>query len=351
MQAGQVVIQLHESPGEHRIAVLRDGALTEFHIDRPAAPDGLGDSHMARVITRIPAMAGSFLALHDAEAFLPDTAGGARLTAGDWVAVRVIRAAQGGKGPRVAALPPGTAPEPAGPARLLQRGPTACEELAQAYPGAALIRQPFTDTLESAIDALAEPDAMLTGGLRVLFTVTPALTSIDLDGAGSSAARDAKAVSQIAANTAALPDLVRQIVLRNFAGAILVDFAGMPSRKRQTLGPALQAALAQDRLQPRLAGFTPLGFAEIERRRLRPPLHEKLATPYGQGLAALRQAAAEIRAAPARRLALRANPSVIAALENDAAACATLARGAAYPLVLRRDTSLFRTWVIEDAYG
>ena len=345
------LIRVHDSPGERRIALLQDGVLAEFLIDRPGAPDGLGDIHVARVTVRAPAMAGSFLALHDGDAFLPDSEGGAALSEGDPVVVRVTRPAQGGKGKRVSANGTGASARPEGKPRVLQRGPTAFEEVQAAYPDACVEFAPFDDGLEADISDLAAPETMLAGGLRAIFSATPAFTAIDLDGAGTSAGRTAKPAAQMAANLAALPDLGRQIVLRNLGGAILVDFAGMPSRKRQRLTPALAAVLSRDRLKPELAGFSNLGFAEIVRRRLRPPLHEKLNSSHGWGLAALRQAAAEARTSPARRLALRAGPDVVAALEADTAALAALARGATYPLVLRRDPSLTRSWYLEDADG
>ena len=79
-------------PGEMQVALLRDGVLDEFHIDRPGAPDGIGDLHVGRVTGLVPAMAGAFVALDGADGFLPDTAGAAGLTEGDHVVVRVVRA-------------------------------------------------------------------------------------------------------------------------------------------------------------------------------------------------------------------------------------------------------------------
>ena len=77
-------------------------------------------------------------------------------------------------------------------------------------------------------------------------------------------------------NRALLPALARQIRLRNLSGAILVDLAGLPARRRAALGPALAEALADDPARPRLLGFTALGLAEIVRPRVHPPLHELL---------------------------------------------------------------------------
>ena len=344
----EAVLLVHESPGETRAALRVNDVLTEYAIDRPGAPDGFGDVHLARVVAVVPAMAGAFLALHDAEAFLPDSEGGAGLTAGMVLPVRISRAAQGGKGPRVSARFPGDPPDAAGEIRLLWRGKSAVACLHAAWPDAILHHGAFDEAMECELDELAAPQTMLAGGLRAHFAATAALTAIDLDGAATTGARAGKAGTQMRANLAALPDLARQIALRNLSGAILIDFAGIPSRKRRALAPPLEAALAHDRLRPRLAGFSHLGFAEIERRRERPPLHELAASPHGIGLAALRLVATEQRAAPPRRLALRARPGIVRALETDVGALSALARLATYPLVLRADSALDRDWMIED---
>ncbi len=342
------MIQLHDSPGERRIALIKDDTLTEYYIHRPDAPDGLGDIHLARVTAKIPAMAGAFLELCDATAFLPDTNGADTLTSGDLVRVRITRAALAGKGPRVTvcSAPPGAH---IGRIALLARGPTPLEDLQAAYPDEPVRHAPFPDDIEADIEALGEPTAILHGGLRATFSPTPALTAIDLDTAQATDAHGPKASGQMAANRAALPSLTRQIALRNLSGAILIDLAGIPSRGRRALTPDLQAALAADRLCPRLAGFSALGFAEITRPRLRPPLHELAASPLGLGLTALRAILREAQAAPARHLALRAPPSIIAALQNATLARAALARLATHPLVLRADPTLSRGWFIEDA--
>ncbi len=342
------MIHVHESPGETRIALVRAGRLTEYLLHRPASPDGIGDVHIARVTAKIPAMAGAFVALRGAEGFMPDTQGAASLGEGDHIPVRITRAAQGGKGPRVALCRDEAGAGVAGPVRLLRRGPSPLEELQDAYPTEALQHGAFDDALEAEIEALGEPAAILEGGLRAIVSPTPALTAIDVDAGAATAARAPKAAAQMNTNRAAIPDLVRQIVLRNLSGAIVIDFAGIPSRKRPSLGPILEAALATDRLGPRLAGFSPLGFAEILRPRRRPPLHEVLTTPLGLGLAALRQAVREAQAAPGRHLALRASPAVVAALQAEPEALGALARLVTYPLVLRGDPALTRAWFIED---
>ncbi len=348
-----------KSPGELRIAVQRDHLLEAYAIWRPAAPDGLGDVYAARILSRVPAMAGAFVSLPGTEGFLPDTQGAAGLAEGAGVTVRVTRSAQGGKGPRLALAGP---VEPDAKPGLIRRGESPLHRLAKLYPAAEilldhaalfaslsktlfstrlrLVPQAFDDEMEAEIDALGEAWATLPGGLRAGFFPTPALTAIDMDGAATTAAAGQKASLQFAANQAALPALAQQIRLRNLSGAILVDFAGMPSKRRIALGAAFSAALAPDPAGPRLLGFTQLGLAELTRPRTTPPLHELLAGPHAAGLAALRSLAQQAATNPGLRPALRTSPAVKDALELDKAALADFNHLSTYDLILRSDPAL-----------
>ena len=360
------------SPGEVRVAAWQppDG-LFDYSIWRPGAPDGVGDLHRGRVVARAPAMAGAFLALDGADGFLPDSEGGAAAGDGLFLTVRITRAAQGGKGPRLTARLSDAerALVGSGPPALLRRGPDAVQRLAALYSDApvivddpaleALLRpalgarlthgKTFDDAVEAAVAELAEPTVDLPGGARLSVYPTPALTALDVDLAGASADRRGKRAAQLAANTALLPALARQIRLRNLAGAILVDLAGLPAKRRAALGPAFAAALAADPLRPRFLGFTALGLAEILRPRIHPPLHELLAGPHAAGLVALRRAAAEIAARPERALRLWAAPAVATALRADPMALVDLARRAGRPLIICDDRAAAPVgWRLEE---
>ena len=351
------------SPGEVRVAAVQAGALRDYALWRPGAPDGVGDLYRGRVIARVPAMAGAFVALDGAEGFLPDSEGGKGLTEGSILAVQVTRAAQGGKGPRLTALVPEADRNPGGslPPALLRRGPGAVQRLAERYPDApvrvddpallhalrpvlgerlSLAARVLDDSLETAIEALAEPEVTLPSGVRLSIHATPALVAIDVDAGGALAGRGGRADRHMAINRDVLPVLAAQIRLRNLSGAILVDFAGLPARRRAGLGPALAEALATDPLRPRLLGFTALGLAEIVRARVHPPLHEMLAGPHAAGLAGLRAAARRVAGEPAWTPMLRAAPAVVRALQDDPAALEDLARRAGRKLSLRSDPSL-----------
>jgi Ribonuclease G/E len=277
-----------------RIAMLKGDILTEYAIWNPESPDGVGDIYTARISARAPAMAGSFLDLGAETGFLPDSAGAAGLSEGAYLTVRITRAAQSGKGPRLAAAgePPGQKPG------LIRPGPGPLLELAARFCAAPIMiddyafmaslratlgdritykTASFDAILEDEVAALAEPSAALPHGAAMHISVTPALTAIDIDAGAATSENAVKPQSQLALNTAIIPELTRQIRLRNLSGAILIDFAGMKSAARAKLAPALAAALAQDPLKPRLLGVSRLGFAEISRPRIRPPLHEMLA--------------------------------------------------------------------------
>lgn len=368
-----MIVRATASPGEIRVAVTDADGLLEFALSRPGAVDGVGDLHRGRVTARMPAMAGSFVRLADTDGFLPDSEASAPPGEGQVLGVRVIRAAQGGKGPRLTAKLDAaeTALIGSGPPALLRRGPNAVLRLAALYPAAAVVcdsnalvaelrpalgsrvafaARAFDDATESEVQALAEAGGTLPGGARFSVHPTPALTAIDIDLAAGSAGRGAKGYSQEAANRALIGQLARQIRLRNLAGAILIDFAGLSVKRRAGLGPALAAALADDKLQPRFLGFSALGLAEILRPRVHPPLHELLAGPHAAGLAALRELASAVASPPHRLPALAAAPAVAAALQNDPAALTDLANRAGRPPMIRPEPALAPLgWRLEES--
>jgi len=353
------------SPGEVRVAVVAGDLLQDYAIWRPGRPDGVGDLYCARVLAHVPALAGAFMALPEADGFLPDSEGGAGVVEGAPLLVRVTRAAQGGKGPRLTARLTarlnGRMPQQPGTPGLLARGPGAVERLAAQYPEAtvvaddpavvAALRPRLGDRLSMGqarphealaeqIEALSRTEALLPGGARASFHPTPALVAIDVDAGATTADRRAKAAAQLHANLALVPELARQIRLRNLSGAIVVDLAGMSLRRRAAIGPAFAAALAGDPLKPRFLGFSALGLAEIMRPRVHPPLHEMLAGPHAAGLAALRQIMRESARAPHAAFTLRAAPDVALALEHDPIALPALAGRTGRPLIPVVDPAL-----------
>ncbi|MBF0864875.1 MAG: ribonuclease E/G [Gluconobacter potus] len=328
------------SPGEVRIAVTDHDTLLDAAIWRPGCPDGLEDWHVVRVQKAAPALGGAFVLLEDGQSGFLSTR--EALIEGAQTAARVSRAAQNNKGLRLRRADMPTE-APSAP-KLLERGPTPLDELADRYPDAPIFvddpgiaaklparlrprlqrcQQAFDGALEADFDSLGSPEADL-GLLTASFFPTPALVAIDLDSTG---APDFKG------NVAAFPELTRQIRLRNLSGTILVDPAGVKTRKRPALVPFLREALAGDPLKPDVLGATPSGLLELTRPRRRPPLHELLSSPHGQALSILRTILRENR--PGRTLT--ASIGLVRALENDPDALADFISRRARPLDLVLD--------------
>jgi ribonuclease G len=271
-----------------RVALLRGDVLTDFCAWDLAAAAMVGDVYTGRVDAVMPGLAGCFVALGpDLSGFLPDSAGGKGLSAGNYAAFRITRAAQNDKGPRLALVdePGGNSPG------LLRRGPGPVRELAADHPDEDILiddyalmadlrpdlegrmrfsAQVFDPVLEDEVAALAEPVAALPHGAKLHITPAPAATLLDVDAAGASS------MAPLALNLAIIPEICRQIRLRNLSGGILIDFAGLKPAARVKLAAPLRDALAWDRLRPDFLGFSHLGLAELTRRRIHPPLHEIL---------------------------------------------------------------------------
>ena len=362
-------IRIATSPGEARIAVVDGNRLLDFSVWHPGSPDGVGDIHRGRVIASAPAMAGAFVALAGAEGFLPDSEGARGLTAGTVLTVRVTRAAQGNKGPRLSATVSGAPAN--GPVGLVRRGPDPVVRFAALYPNApvttdddfmaaaldlgarvSVVRPAFGEDLATAIDALSRPVVELRGGASLSVWPTPALVAIDVDAGGAVAGAGNARIRHEAVNRAIVPEVAGQIRLRNLSGGIVVDLAGLSPRKRAALGPDFIAALANDPLRPRFLGFTALGLAEIVRSRIHPPLHEVLAGPLAAGIEALRAVMAAFAGNPRALPGVRANPSVMAALQADTAALADLTRRTGRSVTMRSDPSLpAGAWRLETGHG
>ena len=240
--------------------MVRDGALLDYAIWRPGAPDGVGDLYRGRVMARVAAMAGSFRGAgwdRGVPARQRRWRGPARgrHRAGPGHARGAGR--QGAAADRAA----GALDERSPPAR----GPGALLELADRYPG------------RSGADGRQRAGGPTgAGSRRSGSSVAAGLRRRDRGaGRGAGAAgcatcaaasactfiprrrwwrstwtrvarwpsRQGKAASHLAVNLAVLPALARQIRLRNLSGAILVDFAGLAARRRVVArpGPARRA--------------------------------------------------------------------------------------------------------------
>ncbi|MFN3954279.1 MAG: ribonuclease E/G [Pararhodobacter sp.] len=118
------------------------------------------------------------------------------------------------------------------------------------------------------IDGLLRSEVALPGGAGMVIEPTRALVAVDVNtGADTSPAAGLKAC------LAAARELPRQLRLRGLGGQVVVDFAPCPKKDRHVLEQALRKAFRSEGASAiTLAGWTPLGNFELQRRRDRMPL-------------------------------------------------------------------------------
>ena len=121
------------------------------------------------------------------------------------------------------------------------------------------------------IDRLRDPVVPLPGGASLIVEPTCALVAVDVNtGADTSPAAGLKA------NVAAARALPRALRCRGLGGQVTIDFAPVRKSDRRQLETVLKAAFRTDPVETLLAGWTPLGHFELQRKRERLPLMEAL---------------------------------------------------------------------------
>ncbi len=122
-----------------------------------------------------------------------------------------------------------------------------------------------------AIEALRGPREELGGGATLYVEPTRALVAVDVN-----TGADASPAAALKANIAAARALPRALRLRGLGGQITVDFAPLAKKDQRQLEQVLKAAFRSDPVDTALAGWTPLGHFELQRKRERLPLAEVL---------------------------------------------------------------------------
>ena len=121
------------------------------------------------------------------------------------------------------------------------------------------------DQLQQAL----EPVVMLPEGGSIIIEETEALTVIDVN--MGTAIKHGQTALQVNMNSAAM--IAQQLILRNIAGMIVIDFIRMQRKKdRETLLQHVNKLMAADNIKVAVYGYTRLGLFEISRERIRPCL-------------------------------------------------------------------------------
>ncbi len=157
---------------------------------------------------------------------------------------------------------------------LLLDGPDAHMLAWREWPAPDLLAEgegSFADHgIHEMLDALAGPQVLPGGGFAFV-EPTRALVAVDVN-----TGADTSPAAALKANLALARDLPRLLRCRGLGGQIAVDFAPLAKRDRRQIEQALKAALRRDPVETALAGWTPLGHLELQRKRERLPVLESL---------------------------------------------------------------------------
>jgi ribonuclease G len=130
--------------------------------------------------------------------------------------------------------------------------------------------------IEAEIEEALKSHVLLPSGGSVVIHQTEALVAIDVN-SGKFVGKDALEETVRATNLEAIPEIARQIRLRDLGGLLVVDFIDMedPEHRRE-VSDKLEAELAKDRARTRLLPISDFGLIEITRQRSRWNLEKTL---------------------------------------------------------------------------
>jgi ribonuclease G len=120
----------------------------------------------------------------------------------------------------------------------------------------------------------------LKSGGSIVINQTEALVAIDIN-TGKYVGKSARLEDTIVkTNLDAVPEIVRQIRLRDLGGIIVIDFIDMDERKnRFKVLAALEEALKSDRAPTKVLQFNDFGLVAITRKRVKQSLERTLSVP------------------------------------------------------------------------
>ena len=122
----------------------------------------------------------------------------------------------------------------------------------------------------------------LKSGGSIVINQTEALVAIDIN-TGKYVGKTARLEDTIVkTNLDAIPEIVRQIRLRDLGGIIIIDFIDMDERKnRNKVMAALEEELKKDRAPSKVLQFNDFGLVAITRKRVKQSLERTLSTTCG----------------------------------------------------------------------
>ena len=134
--------------------------------------------------------------------------------------------------------------------------------------------------IQDEISKALRSKVWLKSGGSIVINQTEALVAIDIN-TGKFVGKTARLEDTIVkTNLDAIPEIVRQIRLRDLGGIIIIDFIDMDERKnRFKVMAALEEALKNDRAPTKVLQFNDFGLVAITRKRVKQSLERTLSVP------------------------------------------------------------------------
>jgi ribonuclease G len=134
--------------------------------------------------------------------------------------------------------------------------------------------------IQDEINNALHSKVWLKSGGSIVINQTEALVAIDIN-TGKYVGKTARLEDTILkTNLDAIPEIVRQIRLRDLGGIIVIDFIDMDERKnRNKVMVALEEALKSDRAPSKVLQFNDFGLVAITRKRVKQSLERTLSVP------------------------------------------------------------------------
>jgi len=134
--------------------------------------------------------------------------------------------------------------------------------------------------IQDEISKALRSKVWLKSGGSIVINQTEALVAIDIN-TGKYVGKSARLEDTILkTNLDAVPEIVRQIRLRDLGGIIVIDFIDMDERRnRYKVMAALEEALKSDRAPTKVLQFNDFGLVAITRKRVKQSLERTLSVP------------------------------------------------------------------------
>jgi len=130
--------------------------------------------------------------------------------------------------------------------------------------------------VEKELEVLFDNRVELKNGSSIVIEQTEALVAIDVNSGRFKSEADLEETAY-QTNCEAVPEIVRQIRLRDLGGVIVVDFIDMMDEKhRREVEKLMRACLKDDRARIKMGKISQFGILEMTRQRVGPGLKRML---------------------------------------------------------------------------